>query len=59
LLSGSTDARAMQLSRAGVPAGTISIPCRYVHSPSEMIDIRDAENAVALLTAMLGQKNTL
>jgi len=59
LLSGSTDARAMQLSRAGVPAGTISIPCRYVHSPSEMIDIRDAENAVTLLTAMLGQKNTL
>ena len=58
LLSGSTDARAMQLSRAGVPAGTISIPCRYVHSPSEMIDIRDAENAVALLVALLGTPKT-
>ncbi len=53
LLSGSTDARAIQLSRAGVPAGTISIPCRYVHSPSEMIDVRDAENAAALLVALL------
>ncbi len=53
LLAGSTDARAIQLSRAGVPAGTISIPCRYVHSPSEMIDIRDAENAAALLVALL------
>ncbi len=53
LLSGSTDARAIQLSRAGVPAGTISIPCRYVHSPSEIIDIRDAENAAALLVALL------
>ncbi len=56
LLSGSTDARAIQLSRAGVPAGTISIPCRYVHSPSEMIDIRDAENAAALLAAMLSKE---
>ncbi len=56
LLSGSTDARAIQLSRAGVPAGTISIPCRYVHSPSEMIDVRDAENAAALLVALLSEK---
>ena len=56
LLRGSTDARAIQLSRAGVPAGTISIPCRYVHSPSEMIDIRDAENAAALLAAMLSEE---
>ena len=56
LLSGSTDARAIQLSRAGVPAGTISIPCRYVHSPSEMVDMRDAEGAVALLVALLGEE---
>ncbi len=56
LLSGSTDARAIQLSRAGVPAGTISIPCRYVHSPSEMVDVRDAENAAALLAAMLSEE---
>ncbi len=58
LLRGSTDARAIQLSRAGVPAGTISIPCRYVHSPSEMIDVRDAENAVALITALLSEEIT-
>ncbi len=58
LLRGSTDARAIQLSRAGVPAGTLSIPCRYVHSPSEMIDIRDAENAVDLLVAMLSREVT-
>jgi len=41
-----------------VPAGTLSIPCRYVHSPSEMIDIRDAENAVDLLVAMLSREVT-
>jgi endoglucanase len=50
---GSTDARAIQLTRAGVLAGTISIPCRYVHSPSEMVDIDDVHNAVRLLLAML------
>lgn len=53
LLGGTTDARAMQLVRGGVPVGCISIPCRYVHSPSEMVDLRDVENAVKLVVAML------
>ena len=50
---GGTDARAIQLTRSGVPAGCLSIPCRYVHSPSEMVDINDVENAVKLLLALL------
>ena len=50
---GGTDAEAIQRSRAGVPAGCLSIPCRYVHSPSEMVDYRDVENAVRLLVALL------
>ncbi|MGB7876159.1 MAG: M42 family metallopeptidase [Anaerolineales bacterium] len=53
LTGGSTDARAIQLTRSGVPTGGLVIPCRYVHSPSEMIDYSDVENAVKLLTAML------
>ncbi len=53
LEGGSTDAAAMQLTRAGVPAGCISIPCRYVHSPSEMVDERDVENGVRLLLEVL------
>jgi endoglucanase len=53
LTGGSTDARAIQLTRAGVPTSGLVIPCRYVHSPSEMIDYSDVENAVKLLTAML------
>ena len=53
LTGGSTDARAIQLTRSGVPAGGLVIPCRYVHSPSEMIDYRDVENAVKLLITML------
>jgi len=53
LLGGGTDARAIQLTRAGVPAGCISVPVRYVHSPSEMVDYSDVQNAVRLLSALL------
>jgi endoglucanase len=53
LEGGSTDARAMQLTRAGVPAGCLSIPCRYIHSPSEMVDYGDVQNAVKLLVELL------
>lgn len=53
LAHGSTDAAAIQLVRSGVPAGTVSIACRYVHTQSEMVDINDVENAVKLLVAVL------
>ncbi len=53
LLGGTTDARAMQLVRAGVPVGCVSIPCRYVHTASEMVDMKDVENAVKLIVALL------
>lgn len=50
---GSTDARGMQISKAGMPTGALSIPCRYVHSPSEMVDLDDLDQTVKLLTALL------
>jgi tetrahedral aminopeptidase len=53
LLVGGTDASAIQLTRAGVPTGCVSIPVRYVHSPSEMVDYSDLQNSVKLLTALL------
>ncbi|MGB4337677.1 MAG: M42 family metallopeptidase [Bacillota bacterium] len=52
---GGTDAGAMQLTREGVPAGTISIPCRYVHTPCEMVDIGDVEACVSLLAAVVDE----
>jgi len=55
LEGGSTDARAIQLTRAGVPVGCVSIPCRYIHSPSEMVDFNDVQNAVALLVKLLSK----
>ncbi len=50
---GGTDASAIQLSRGGVIAGTVSIPCRYVHSACEVIDLRDVEAARRLLLEYL------
>ncbi|OQY18849.1 MAG: aminopeptidase [Anaerolineaceae bacterium 4572_32.2] len=50
---GTTDAAAMQLVRAGVPSGCLSVPCRYVHTPSEMVDEQDVENSVQLLLEVL------
>jgi putative aminopeptidase FrvX len=52
---GGTDAQAIQLTRAGVPAGCISIPGRYIHTPSEMVDFDDAQNAVRLLVEFLSK----
>ena len=50
---GTTNAAAMQLVRAGVPSGCLSVPCRYIHSPSEMVDADDVENSVRLLLKVL------
>lgn len=53
LEGGSTDARSIQISRVGVPAGCVSIPCRHVHTTSEMVDLRDVQGAVSLLVHTL------
>ena len=53
LVAGGTDTKSIQLSRAGVPAGAISVAARYVHAPVEMVDIRDVAGASALLTQAL------
>jgi putative aminopeptidase FrvX len=47
----STDADVLQISRAGIPTGLVSIPLRYMHSPVEMVDLRDVEAVVELLSA--------
>lgn len=55
LLVGSTDARAIQVTGTGNAAGALSIPVRYVHSPSEMVDVEDMRNTAKLL-ALLAAK---
>lgn len=45
-----TDANAIQLSRGGKVAGLISIPLRYMHTPTEVLSLKDLDAAVSLLT---------
>ncbi len=55
LEGGTTDARAIQLTRAGVLSGCLSIPTRYLHTPAEMVDYRDVENSVSLLLELISE----
>ncbi|MSU77832.1 MAG: M42 family peptidase [Gemmataceae bacterium] len=44
-----TDANAMQMARDGVAAGLVSIPNRYMHSPVEVVSLKDLDAAAKLL----------
>jgi endoglucanase len=46
-----TDADAVHLSRAGIPTGLVSVPCRYMHSPVEMVALEDITAAARLIAA--------
>src|SRR5215203_3962849 len=46
-----TDADAFHISRGGIPTGVVSIPLRYMHSPVEMVQLDDVENAARLIAA--------
>jgi len=46
-----TDARSIQIAKKGVPTGLIGIPLRYMHTPSEVIDLEDLENVVKLMVS--------
>ncbi|GBD21024.1 Putative aminopeptidase YsdC [bacterium HR28] len=52
---GGTDAGALQRTRAGVPAVTLSIPTRYVHTVNEMAHVADIAGAVELLVRYLAE----
>lgn len=48
-----TDARMIQIAGAGIRTGLLSIPCRYMHTPNEIISVHDVDSAVSLLTEYL------
>ena len=51
--AGGTDAARLAKTGGGVPAGVISVPARYIHSPLSMIDLGDFENTVKLVSKIL------
>jgi putative aminopeptidase FrvX len=44
-----TDARALQMGRGGIATGLVTVPLRYMHTPSELVDLEDVEHSVQLL----------
>jgi endoglucanase len=53
MTAGGTDAGEMHKAFTGVAAMTLSIPCRYFHSHTSMVHLRDVEATTALLVAYL------
>ena len=51
-----TDAGAIHLTRSGVPSSAISVACRYVHTPSEMVDVNDVKQAIQLLVEFVSHE---
>lgn len=52
LVAGGNDAGAIHKSRGGVKVLTVSVPCRYLHSPSCVIKYSDAQESFKLIKAM-------
>jgi tetrahedral aminopeptidase len=55
---GGTDAAGVQRLHGGIPAITLSVPCRYVHTPNEMVSERDVQAAIDLLARYLEEAHT-
>lgn len=48
----STDARTIQLAHEGVLTSLISIPCRYMHTPNEIVSTKDIQSAIDLISEL-------
>ncbi len=57
--TGGTDAGAIHLSKAGVPSGTVALPCRYIHGPASVAHIDDLTNTITLVTEFVKKISTL
>ncbi len=53
-----TDANAIQLCRSGVPTCLVSIPLRYMHSPCELVHLKDIENCIKLISETVKKINS-
>lgn len=47
------DANVLQLTRAGVATAALGIPNRYMHTPAEIISLRDLDTAASLLCELV------
>ena len=50
---GGTDAGKIQVSRGGVPSSVVSVPCRYIHSPTSLLKLEDVYQTIRLIEAFI------
>ncbi len=50
---GTTDATAIHLTKSGIPTGVISVPARYIHTPVEVISLKDLDLSAELVARSL------
>ncbi len=50
---GTTDATAIHLTKEGIPTGVISVPARYIHTPVEVISLKDLDVSAELVARAL------
>ncbi|MBN1454822.1 MAG: M42 family metallopeptidase [Methanomicrobia archaeon] len=50
---GSTDASVIHLTKSGIPTGVVGIPTRYIHTPVELLSLRDLTNCADLIARAL------
>ncbi|MDD5439801.1 MAG: M42 family metallopeptidase [Candidatus Omnitrophica bacterium] len=52
-----TDANVIQLTKSGVATGLVEVPLRYMHTPVELLSLKDLENTAKLLDAFIMRLN--
>lgn len=55
LVSGGNNAGAVHLNRKGVRTISLSVPCRYLHTPYCLCDLRDIESTIKLSEYMINK----
>lgn len=53
MIAGGNDAGAIHTARGGVKTLAVSLPCRYIHSPSSVADMRDLESSYELIKQLV------
>ena len=52
---GGTDGGAIHLAQAGIPTMPISVPCRYIHTPTALLNLDDYQSVLSLSQAVLNR----
>lgn len=55
-MSGGTDAGKIHISREGIPSSVVSVPCRYIHSPTSLLKLDDILSTINLINAFIRNK---